>query len=78
MSRLKGFRYPREIIAYAVWAYHRVALNKADVEDLMVEWSVIVSHEAVRLWINQLVSILRIATGAIVLIQTTNGTRTRL
>ncbi|MCX8955707.1 IS6 family transposase, partial [Ruegeria sp. NA] len=23
MPRLKGFRYPREIIAYAVWAYHR-------------------------------------------------------
>jgi hypothetical protein len=23
MPRLKGFRHPREIIAYAVWAYHR-------------------------------------------------------
>ena len=22
MPRLKGFRFPREIIAYAVWAYH--------------------------------------------------------
>lgn len=22
----KGFRYPREVIAYAVWNYHRFAL----------------------------------------------------
>ncbi|MEL7049169.1 MAG: IS6 family transposase, partial [Pseudomonadota bacterium] len=22
LPRLKGFRFPREIIAYAVWAYH--------------------------------------------------------
>ena len=27
MPRLKGFRFPREIIAYAVWAYHRFALK---------------------------------------------------
>lgn len=35
MPRLEGFRYPREIIAYAVWAYHRLALSTADVEDLL-------------------------------------------
>ncbi|MEB8386760.1 DDE-type integrase/transposase/recombinase, partial [Rhodobacteraceae bacterium KMM 6894] len=35
MPRLKGFRYPREIIAYAVWAHHRFALSTADVEDLL-------------------------------------------
>ncbi len=35
MPRLKGFRYPGEIIAYAVWAYHRFALSTADVEDLL-------------------------------------------
>ena len=33
MPRLKGFRFPRAIIAYAVWAYHRFALSTADVED---------------------------------------------
>ena len=32
---LKGFRYSREIIAFAVWAYHRLALSTADVEDLL-------------------------------------------
>lgn len=51
--RLKGFRYPREIIAYAVWAYHRFALSTADVEDLLAERGVIVSREAIRLWINR-------------------------
>ena len=51
--RLKGFRFPREIVAYAVWAYHRFALSTADVEDLLAERGVIVSRETVRLWINR-------------------------
>ncbi|MEP3301013.1 MAG: IS6 family transposase, partial [Roseibium sp.] len=51
--RLKGFRFPREVIAYAVWAYHRFALSTADVEDLLAERGVIVSREAVRLWVNR-------------------------
>ena len=51
--RLKGFRFPREIVAYAVWVYHRFALSAADVEDLLAERGVIVSRETVRLWINR-------------------------
>ena len=53
LARLKGFRFPREIIAYAVWAYHRFALSSADVEDLLAERGVIVSRETVRLWVNR-------------------------
>lgn len=53
MPRLKGFRFPREIIAYAVWAYHRFALSGADVEDLLAERGVIVSRESIRLWVNR-------------------------
>ncbi|WP_163852198.1 IS6 family transposase [Pseudooceanicola aestuarii] len=53
LPRLKGFRFPREIITYAVWAYHRFALSTADVEDLLAERGVIVSREAVRLWVNR-------------------------
>jgi len=53
MPRLKGFRYPREIIAYAVWAYHRFTLSTADVEDLLAERGIIVSRETVRLWVNR-------------------------
>ncbi len=53
MPRLKGFRFPREIIAYAVWAYHRFALSTADVEDLLAQRGVIVSRESVRSWVNR-------------------------
>ena len=53
MPRLKGFRFPREIVAYAVWSYHRFALSTADVEDLLAERSVFVSRETIRLWVNR-------------------------
>jgi putative transposase len=53
MLRLKGFRFPSKIIAYAVWAYHRVAMSTADVGDLLAERGVIVSREAIRLWVNR-------------------------
>ena len=53
MPCLKGFRFPREVVSYAVWAYHRLALSTADVEDLLAERGVIVSREAIRLWINR-------------------------
>ncbi len=35
MPRLKGYRFSRDVVAYAVWAYHRFALSTADVEDLL-------------------------------------------
>lgn len=53
LPRLKGFRFPREIIAWAVWAYHRFALSTADVADLLAERGIIVSREAVRQWVNR-------------------------
>ncbi len=53
MPHLKGFRFPREIIAYAVWAYHRFALSAADVEDLLAERGVMVSRETIRQWVNR-------------------------
>ncbi len=31
LSRLKGFRFPRSVIGYAVWAYHQFALSLRDV-----------------------------------------------
>jgi len=53
MPRLKGFRYPREVIAHAAWAYHRLALSTADVENLLAARGVIVSREAIRLWVKR-------------------------
>lgn len=37
MPRLKGFGFTREIIVYAVGAYHRFAFSRADVADLLAE-----------------------------------------
>ena len=45
-----GHRYPPEIIAHAVWLYHRFCLSFRDVEDLLAERGVIVSYESVRQW----------------------------
>ena len=53
MPRLKGFRFPREIVSYAVWVYHRFALSTADVQDLLAERGVIVTRETIRLWVNR-------------------------
>ena len=47
MPRFKGFRFSRDIIAYAVWAYHRFALSSEDVEDLLADRGVIVRREMV-------------------------------
>ncbi len=46
----RGFRYPPEIIGYAVWLYHRFTLSFRDIEDLLAERGVTVSYEAIRLW----------------------------
>jgi len=43
-------RFPPEIIAYAVWLYHRFSLSFREVEELLAERGVTVSHEAIRLW----------------------------
>lgn len=53
LPRQKDFRFPREIVAYAVWTYHRFALSTADVSDLLVERGLLVSRETVRHWVNR-------------------------
>ncbi|MFD4863315.1 IS6 family transposase [Streptomyces atratus] len=46
----KGHRYPVEIIAHCVWLYFCFPLSFREVEELMLERGVIVSHETVRRW----------------------------
>ncbi|MFF9221789.1 IS6 family transposase [Streptomyces viridosporus] len=46
----KGHRYPVEIISHCVWLYHRFPLSFREVEELMLERGVAVSHETVRRW----------------------------
>lgn len=45
-----GHRFPAEIIAYAVWAYHRFPMSLRDVEDLLATRGVVVSYETIRAW----------------------------
>ncbi|MGW1554054.1 IS6 family transposase, partial [Streptomyces sp. NPDC002346] len=44
----KGFRFPAEIIAHAVWLYHRFPLSYREVEELLLARGITVSHETIR------------------------------
>ena len=46
----KRHRFPAEIISHSVWLYYRFSLSYRDVEELMAERGVTLSHEAVRYW----------------------------
>ena len=51
--KYKQYRYPVEIIEYAVWLYYRFNLSQRDVEDLLAERGIVVSYESIRLWCNR-------------------------
>ena len=46
----RGYRFPPDIISHAVWLYHRFSLSSRDVEDLLAQRGVTVTHEAIRQW----------------------------
>ena len=48
----KRYRFPAEIIQYAVWLYYRFNLSHRDIEDLLAQREIIVSRESIRLWCN--------------------------
>ncbi|MFK7944230.1 MAG: IS6 family transposase, partial [Paracoccaceae bacterium] len=50
LSCLKGYRSPRSVIGYAVWAYHRFNLGLRDAEDPLAERGIVVSYETIRTW----------------------------
>jgi putative transposase len=49
-ERYKNHRFPGEIISHGVWLYDRFHLSYRDVQELLVERGVVVSHEAIRGW----------------------------
>ncbi len=49
-ERPKGYRFPKTIISYAVYLYHRFLLSYRDVQELLFERGVDISHETVRVW----------------------------
>src|SRR6188508_674671 len=46
----RGFRFPAEIISHAVWLYHCFGLSLREVETILAERGVMVSHESIRAW----------------------------
>jgi putative transposase len=48
----KRYRFPPDIIQYAVWLYYRFNMSHRDIEDLLAERGIIVSYESTRLWSN--------------------------
>ena len=49
----KRYRFPPEIIQYAVWLYFRFNLSHRDIEDLLAQRGIILTRESIRLWCNK-------------------------
>ena len=45
-----GFRFPAEIISHCVWLYHRFPLSLREVEEMLLQRGIVVSHETIRQW----------------------------
>src|SRR5204862_6484830 len=45
-----GYRYPAEIISYAVWLYFRFPLSLRMVEEMLAARGISVTHETIRRW----------------------------
>ncbi|MDT8356729.1 IS6 family transposase [Roseomonas mucosa] len=45
-----GYRFPAEIISHAVWLYHVFSLSLRDVELILAERGINVTHESIRNW----------------------------
>jgi putative transposase len=43
-----GYRFPVEVIRHATWLYHRFGLSLRDVELILAERGLVVSHESIR------------------------------
>jgi putative transposase len=46
----KNHRFPGDIISHGVWLYYRFTLSSRDVQELLFERGITVSHEAIRQW----------------------------
>ena len=45
-----GYRFPAEIISHAMWLYHVFSLSLRDVELILAERGIAVTHESIRQW----------------------------
>ena len=49
-ARYKNHRFPGEIMSHGVWLYYRFPLSYRDVQELLFERGIDVTHEALRQW----------------------------
>src|SRR5919199_3487961 len=49
-ERYKNHRFPGEIISHGVWLYYRFSLSYRDVQEILCERGITVTHEAIRQW----------------------------
>ena len=49
-ARYKNHRFPGEIISHGVWLYYRFPLSYRDVQEILCERGITVTHEAIRQW----------------------------
>jgi putative transposase len=45
-----GYRFPAGIISHAVWLYHVFSLSLRDIELILAERGILVTHESIRQW----------------------------
>ena len=50
MLQYSGFRFPPNIIAHAVYLYHRYSLSFREVEEILACRGIEVSYETIRQW----------------------------
>ena len=46
----QGYRFPAAVIQYAIYLYHRFTLSYRDVQELLSERGVSITHETTRAW----------------------------
>ena len=49
-ARYQNHRFPWEIMSHGVWLYYRFPLSYRDVQALLFERGIDVTHEAIRQW----------------------------
>jgi putative transposase len=50
LASYPGYRFPAEIISHAIWLYHVFSLSLRDVELILAERGITVTHESIRQW----------------------------
>jgi putative transposase len=49
-ERPKGYRFPKLVISHVIYLYHRLPISYRDVQELLFERGIDVSHETLRAW----------------------------